>query len=105
MLLLPAGILALLGAAGYFGTYWWTAGRFLVSTDDAYVGANTSTLAAKISGYVESVAVEANTRVRTGDIIATIEDGDYRLAVQTARDKLGTQQATIDRISKQVAAQ
>jgi membrane fusion protein, multidrug efflux system len=100
-----AVLLAVLGAAGYYGTYWWTTGRFLVWTDDAYVGAYTTTLAAKISGYVASVAVEDNVAVKTGDVIATIDDGDYRLAVETARDKVATQQATIERIAKQIVAQ
>jgi membrane fusion protein, multidrug efflux system len=100
-----AALLAAMGGAGYYGTYWWTTGRFLVWTDDAYVGAYTTTLAAKISGYVASVAVEDNTAVKTGDVVATIDDGDYQLAVETARDKVATQQATIERITNQIAAQ
>jgi membrane fusion protein, multidrug efflux system len=100
-----AVLLAAVGAAGYYGTYWWTTGRFLVWTDDAYVGAYTTTLAAKISGYVASVAVEDNVAVKTGDVVATIDDGDYRLAVETEHDKVATQQATIERITKQIAAQ
>ena len=40
-----------------------------------------------------------------GDMIATIDDGDYRLAVDAARDKVATQQATIDRIGRQIDAQ
>jgi membrane fusion protein (multidrug efflux system) len=69
------------------------------------VGADTTTLAAKISGYVAAVAVDDNQQVRSGDVIATIDDGDYRLAVDAARDKAATQTATIDRIAKQVTAQ
>jgi membrane fusion protein, multidrug efflux system len=100
-----AVLLAVMAAAGYYANYWWTTGRFLVWTDDAYVGAYTTTLAAKISGYVASVAVEDNVAVKTGDIVATIDEGDYRLAVETARDKVATQQATIERIAKQIVAQ
>jgi membrane fusion protein (multidrug efflux system) len=102
-----AAVAALLVAGGgaWYGHHWWTVGRFLVSTDDAYVGANNTTLAAKISGYVATVAVDNNTEVHTGDVIATIDDGDYRLAVDAARDKVATQQATIDRIGRQVTAQ
>jgi membrane fusion protein, multidrug efflux system len=104
-LLLPAAVLAVLATAGYFGNYWWTVGRFLVSTDDAYVGANTATLAAKIPGYVAGVDVDNNQRVRAGDVIARIDDGDYQLAVTAARDKAMTQKATIERIGQQVTAQ
>lgn len=100
-----AGVLALLAGGAWYGHYWWVAGRFIVSTDDAYVGAKSSTLAAKVPGYVASVAVDDNARVRAGEVIATIDDGDYQLAVQTAKDNIATEQATIDRIGKQVAAQ
>jgi len=99
-----AALLAL-GLAGWYGQYWWTTGRYLVSTDDAYVGAKNATLAAKITGYVADVLVDDNAHVHEGDIIAHIDDGDYQLAVKTARDNIATQQATVDRIGKQVAAQ
>ena len=102
--LVLGGLLAL-GVAGWYGQYWWTTGRYLVSTDDAYVGAKNATLAAKIMGYVADVAVDDNAHVREGDVIAHIDDGDYQLAVKTARDNIATQQATVDRIGKQVAAQ
>jgi membrane fusion protein, multidrug efflux system len=93
------------GGAGWFGYDWWTVGRFTVSTDDAYVQAYNTTLAAKVSGYVANVLVTDNSRVRAGDVIATIDDGDYRLAADSAREKVATQQATIARIGHQVDAQ
>jgi membrane fusion protein (multidrug efflux system) len=104
-LLVGAALLLALGTAGDFGYRWWTVGRFIESTDDAYVGAHNTTLAAKVAGYVASIAVEDNTRVKAGDVIATIDDGDFRLAVDSARDKLATQEATVERIGRQVTAQ
>jgi membrane fusion protein, multidrug efflux system len=104
--LVAAMILVLsLVAGGYFAIHWWTVGRFFVSTDDAYVGADTATIAAKIPGYVTAVAVDNNQHVKTGDVIARIDEGDYRLAVDAARAKVATQEATVDRIGKQIAAQ
>jgi membrane fusion protein (multidrug efflux system) len=97
-------VLAIAGA-GWFGYDWWTVGRFTVSTDDAYVAAYNTTLAAKVSGYVSKVAVTDNTHVHAGDVIAVIDDGDYRLAAASARDKVATQEATISRIGHQVEAQ
>jgi membrane fusion protein, multidrug efflux system len=102
---LAGAVVAALAAAAYYGDYWWTVGRFQVSTDDAYVGAKSTTLAAKIPGYIAALEVDDNQRVRAGDVIARIDDGDYQLAVTTARDRVATQQATIERIAKQVAAQ
>jgi membrane fusion protein (multidrug efflux system) len=101
-------LLTLLAGALAFGAYeghgWWTSGRFAVSTDDAYVQADITTLSAKVSGYVESVAVTNNQSVRAGDLIARIDPGDYRLALQAAQDKLSTQQSTILRIGRQEEA-
>ena len=96
---------AVLAGGGWYGQYYWTAGRYLVSTDDAYVGAKNTTLAAKVSGYIEAVTVDDNAHVHAGDMIAKIDDGDYRLAIDSARGKVVTQQATIERIGKQIEAQ
>jgi membrane fusion protein (multidrug efflux system) len=94
-----------LGGSAYYGHYWWTTGRYLVSTDDAYVGAKSATLSPKVSGYVSDIVVADNARGAAGDVIARIDDGDYRLAVQIARDQVAVQQASIRRLGQQIAAQ
>ena len=104
-LLLGAVSLLALGVAGWYGYDYVTVGRFMVSTDDAYVQAYNTTLAAKVPGYIASVPVSENTLVHTGDVIATIDDGDYKLAVDSAREKVSTQEATITRMAYQIAAQ
>jgi membrane fusion protein, multidrug efflux system len=96
--------LALLGA-GWFGYNYITVGRYLISTDDAYVRAYNTTLGAKVPGYVSEFLVDDNVKVFAGDVIARIDDGDYRLAVDAARDKIASQQATIERFDRQIAAQ
>ncbi len=98
-LILLLAATALAAAGGYEGHHWWTVGRFEVSTNDAYIGANMTLLAAKVSGYVSAVEVTENQPVKAGDVIARIDDGDYRLAVQAARDKIATQEAAIARIA------
>jgi membrane fusion protein (multidrug efflux system) len=105
-LVLAASVAAIAIAAGsWYGAEWWTTGRFLVSTDDAYVRAHNTTLASKVSGYVASIPLNDNAQVHAGDIIATIDDGDYRLAADAAREKVATQQAAIDRFGQQILAQ
>jgi membrane fusion protein (multidrug efflux system) len=101
------GILAVavLALGSWYGGQWWTVGRFQVTTDNAYVGAKNATLATKIAGYVAAVAVEDNAAVRAGSVIATIDDGDYRLAAQQAHAKVATQKAVIARLDSQVTAQ
>jgi membrane fusion protein (multidrug efflux system) len=96
--------IALMAGAG-FGLDWLISGRYMISTDDAYVRAHNTTLASKISGYVASIPIEDNTQVHAGDVIASIDDGDYRLAADAAREKVATQQATVDRIGEQIVAQ
>ncbi len=102
--LIGAAAAIAVGAAGWFGYGYLTVGRFLVSTDDAYVRADTTTLAAKVPGYVAAIEVGDNAQVHAGDVIARIDDGDYRLAADAAHDRVATQQATILRIGQQIAA-
>jgi len=100
-LILPVALVGALGYGGWAGYDWFTYGRFLVSTDDAYVKTDMSVLAAKVPGYIATVPVVNNASVKAGDVLATIDDGDYRLAVQAAKDKIATQDATIERIAEQ----
>jgi len=102
---LPLVALAALGYGVYWGYDWFVEGRFLVSTDDAYVGADASIIAAKVAGHIVEVPVAENQKVHAGDLLARIDDGDYRLAVDAAKAKIATQDATIARIGRQVEAQ
>ena len=76
----------------------------MVSTDDAYVRAEVSTIATKIAGYVAAIGVRNGDVVRAGDVIARLDEGDYALAVEAARNRVETQRATIDRLARQVDA-
>ncbi|MGQ4275159.1 HlyD family secretion protein [Terrihabitans sp. B22-R8] len=103
LILLAVAVLAL-GVGGYFGYGYWTEGRFMVSTDDAYVQADVTTLVAKASGYVSKIHVRDNAQVKAGDLLAEIDAGDYQLAAQAARDKIAAQEASIGRINAQIPA-
>ena len=103
-LVLATILVLVLGFGGYEGYGYWTNGRFMVSTDDAYVTADITILTSKVSGYVTAVEARTNQRVEAGDVIARLDDGDYRLAVRSAGDKLATQRATVERIDSQIAA-
>ena len=101
---LPLLLLAGLGGGGYEGYRYFVEGRFLVTTDDAYVKADMSTIAAKVGGYVSLVPVVDNSVVAKGQVLARIDDGDYVNAVEAARARIATQEATVARIGRQVAA-
>ena len=102
---LPLILLAAVAYGGRLGYDYFVEGRFIVSTDDAYVGADTAIIAAKISGHIVEVAVEQNQKVHTGDLLARIDAGDYKLAVDAAKAKIDTQDATVERIGRQIEAQ
>jgi membrane fusion protein, multidrug efflux system len=104
-LIVPVLILGALGYGGKTAYDYFVEGRFLVSTDDAYVGADTSIIAAKAMGHLTAVPVVDNQIVRKGDLLAAIDDGDYQNAVDAARARIGTQDATIARFGRQIDAQ
>jgi membrane fusion protein, multidrug efflux system len=100
-LALIAGVVA---AAGY-GRYYWTEGRFLVSTDDAYVDAHSALISPKISGYITDVAVDDNEFVKAGQVIAQIDPRDYQTALDQARTNVAAAQAAIQTIGEQLGQQ
>jgi membrane fusion protein, multidrug efflux system len=104
-ILLGAVALIVLGLAGNYGYHWATFGRFQISTDDAYVKTDMSQLGAKLSGYVASIPAEENARVKEGDVILKLDDGDYRLAIEAAAARIETQKASIETVAQQVTAQ
>ncbi|MCP8894356.1 HlyD family secretion protein [Shinella daejeonensis] len=101
--LLPVAGVVLLAIAGAYGYQWWTDGRFMISTDDAYIAGDIATISPKVSGYVARVDVIANQTVRAGDPLVTLEDGDYRLARAQAEAQIATQTLALDRIDAQIA--
>ncbi|MER8565208.1 HlyD family secretion protein [Mesorhizobium sp. M0924] len=102
--MLPIIGLALLSAGAWYGYNYWTDGRFLISTDDAYVQADMSFVSPKISGYVDQVKVSENQQVKAGDPLLTIDHGDYRIAVAQAEAQIATLAKTLDRIDAQTKA-
>jgi membrane fusion protein (multidrug efflux system) len=88
------GFLLAAGAAWY-GEKWWTVGRFLVSTDDAYVGGDITVIAPKVSGIIAKIAVADNQPVHAGDLLLTLDDRDYRAALAKAEAAVEAQQAAL----------
>jgi len=89
-----AGI-TVLAAATWFGHDWWTIGRFIESTDDAYVGGDVTVIAPKVAGFVADVAVTDNQAVHAGDLLVRLDDRDYRAALAKAEAMVAGQQATL----------
>ncbi len=94
-LLIGGAGLAALALGAYYGWNYWTVGRFQVSTDDAYVQADTVTIAPKVSGYLSAVLVGDNEPVKAGQVLARIDDRDYKIALEQAEADVAAAQAAI----------
>ena len=97
VLLAGVGILAA-AAVVDFGRSYWTVGRFQESTDDAYVKADTTVVAPKVSGYLRDVLVADNQPVKAGQPLARIDDRDYTVAVEQAEAEVAAARAEVDNV-------
>ncbi|MGO8023569.1 HlyD family secretion protein [Rhizobium leguminosarum] len=95
-LLLGATALVLIAAGAYYGHDYWTVGRFHISTDDAYVKADNSTIAPKVSGYLAEVLVMDNETVKAGQPLARIDDRDFKAALDQAKADVAAAEATVN---------
>jgi membrane fusion protein (multidrug efflux system) len=80
---------------------WWEGFSRLQRTDDAYLQADTTPLAAKVPGYVKAVHVGDFQRVHAGDPIVDIVDDDYRAQLDQAQANVVAAGAAIDNIEQQ----
>jgi len=101
---LAIGAVLLAAAVGGGYVYLDNAERYQ-STDDAFIAARQSSLAPKVSGYITAVPVTDNQHVAAGDIIARIDDRDYRIALEQAQAQVAAAQASIENIDAQLNVQ
>jgi membrane fusion protein (multidrug efflux system) len=102
---LGVAAIAALGFAGERGWDYWQVGRFQVSTDNAYVQADYTTVAPKISGYVAEVLVQDNQAVKASQVLARIDDRDFQVALDQAEADVQTADAVIRNLDAQIAQQ
>ncbi len=102
---LGVALMVALGVAADRGYDYWKVGRFEESTDNAYVQADYTTVAPKISGYVTEVLVQDNEKVKAGQILARIDDRDFRVALDRANADVEAAQAALRNIDAQTAQQ
>ena len=93
--LMAGAALALLAGAAWFGWEYWTVGRFQVATDDAYVKADTTVIAPKVSGYLREVLVGDNESVAAGQVLARIDERDFQVALDQAKADVAAARAAI----------
>ncbi|ATU93143.1 HlyD family secretion protein [Phyllobacterium zundukense] len=104
-LLLGTAVIVLIAAGAYYGHDYWTVGRFHVETDDAYVKADNSSVAPKISGYIAEVLVKDNEAVKAGQPLARIDDRDFKTALEQAKGDVAAAETTIEAKQASLAIQ
>jgi membrane fusion protein, multidrug efflux system len=109
---IPRGKLALLGlgtllalGAAWYGAEWWTVGRFIETTDDAYVGGNVTPIAPHVAGFVQQILVTDNQFVRAGQPLVRLDPRDMQAALDHARAVLAERRAALDNLQAQYTLQ
>jgi len=95
LLALPLFVVVALG-----GYLYWDHSRRFQSTDDAFIAARAFSMAPKVSGYITAVPVTDNQHIAAGDVIARIDDRDYRVALDQAKAQLTHDQALLEQAKK-----
>jgi membrane fusion protein, multidrug efflux system len=101
---LAIGAMLLIGAVGG-GYLYLDSSEHFQSTDDAFIAARQTALAPKVAGYITAVPVTDNQHVDAGDVIARIDDRDYRIALEQAEAQVAAAQANIENIDAQLNVQ
>ncbi|AJA64134.1 MULTISPECIES: HlyD family secretion protein [Bradyrhizobium] len=92
-------------AAAEFGHHYLTIGRYLETTDDAYVKADSTIISPKVSGYIAQVLVGDNEAVKAGQLLAKIDDRDFRAALDQAGADVAASDAAVRNLDAQLALQ
>jgi membrane fusion protein (multidrug efflux system) len=92
-------------AAAGFGHYYLSIGRYLETTDDAYVKADSTIIAPKVSGYIGDVLVSDNEPVKMGQLLARIDDRDFKTALHQARADVAASEAAVNNLNAQIELQ
>lgn len=94
-------ILAVLGII--YGAYWLLYGRNYVKTDDAYVNGNQNIITSQVGGTVTQIYIEDTQFVEKGQLLAVLDDIDYKIALENATASLGKAVRAYSNLSSDVA--
>jgi membrane fusion protein, multidrug efflux system len=104
-LALALAALVVAAACGFYGHRWWTTGRFMEETEDAYTQADAVTVAPRVGGTISEVLAADNQLVRAGQVLARIDDRDYRAALAEATADVAAARAEIGNLDAQIPLQ
>ena len=101
-------ILLLVAALIAFVAYewdWWVGSAVMQSTDDAYLQADLTPLAAQVPGYVTQLPVHDFQKVKAGDLLVQIDDRNYRAQLAQAQGAVIGAEAAIATLDQQKVLQ
>ncbi len=101
----PLAALVVLGAGGLVASWWFTEGRFIESTDNAYVQGDIAVLGPRIEGDVVAIPVADNQPVKAGDPLIVLDDRDWQSRLDEARAALTEAEAAVLTAQRRVVQQ
>ncbi len=99
---LLAGLAA---GAAWYGNDWWQNGRFVESTDDAYVGGNITTISPHVPGFIGAIMVTDNQRVQAGQLLVQLDPRDAQAVADRAQAVLEARHATLANLQAEYTLQ
>jgi membrane fusion protein, multidrug efflux system len=87
--------LAVAVVAAWYGQHWWALGRFIESSDDAYVGGDVTAISPHLAGFVAEIPVKDNQYVQAGQLLIRLDDRDTRAAADRAQAVVEEREATL----------
>jgi membrane fusion protein (multidrug efflux system) len=102
--LIGLALVALIAGGIWLG-HWWLVGRFIERTDDAYLQADSVTVAPKVSGYVTDVFVADNQAVKAGDPLVRLDSRQYQAALDQANATIDARNADVQHAEAQLVQQ
>ncbi|MCA1323027.1 HlyD family secretion protein [Herbaspirillum sp. alder98] len=85
--------------------YYQFRGKYLESTNDAFVYADSVTVSSKVAGYVEQVLVADNQAVKVGQALVRIDARDYSAQTAQSKAQIDAASASEDAARAQLAEQ
>ncbi len=92
-------------AAARYGYEYWTVGRFIESTDDAYAGGDVTPISPHVAGFVADILVADNEYVRAGQPLIRLDARDFRAAADRAAAIVEARKATLDSLQRKQTLQ
>jgi membrane fusion protein, multidrug efflux system len=101
VLAISLGVAAVADLGYDYVTRW----QYQETTDDAYVQADSTIIAPKVSGYIAEVLVQDNQKVSAGQLLARIDDRDFKTALNQAKADVAAAEAAVKNLNAQIELQ